>query len=504
MSEKIITLNSWQEIIVDFLNKKREIEEEKYLKEQIKKAGEAFKRQNYFNDDNIQNFFDAKKNKKEKGESALNFQRRKAIQIFTFDCIPDEINRYKEKKNYLRKNTAICKKYMPRTWLTINSKNAASVSFATHVIKLTHSKIDSPSLFDCIDEKDNRYMTTSALQAKIIDGAVAGNQFAPIFQFLELELRGEKLASKFSSENEILRPFTDSDEEILEWNNHFKKALSNEKISTHTLAKQFYFPIDGHITKEKYHLLCNVISSSLAHTMYLNIFPEEQKKIKKSREKGEFSSTPSINFIQTAHLCVTASNHSNASQLNGKRGGRLYLFSTQPPIWQSQLKPPIDKKSCFDNFYNTSIKTELNYLRDFLLRFKHLDLSIKDPKRKQWLEKWVNNIIDELLFYAASIQNLPSGWSKNKKIKLKIEHQYFLDPYREETEFQSTRKISDWQSVICNDFAFWLNRQLIGQDKQFTPKKEHHLMWIKLLEKPLREFMESIEQDIKQVSKEAV
>lgn len=356
------------------------------------------------------------------------------------------------------------------------------MSFATHVIKLTHSKIDSPSLFDCIDAQDNRYMTTSALQEKIIDGAVAGNQFAPIFQFLELELNGEKLASKFSSENKTLSPFTDSDEEMIEWNHNFKKALSSDKISTHTLAKQVYFPVDNPVTENKYHLLCNVISSSLAHTVYLNMFSEGQKQVKKIREKGKFSDNSSINFVHTAHLCATASNHSNASQLNGKRGGRLYLFSSQPPIWQSQLKPPINRKSCFDDFYNATIKTELDYMREFLLRFKNLDLSINDPKRKQWLEKWVNNIIDELLFYAGTIHNLPSGWSNTEQIKLKTEHQYFLDPFREDIEFQSACKINNWQTVICADFSYWLNRQLIGKSKQFTPKKEHHRIWMRLLE----------------------
>ncbi|MCU7940629.1 MAG: hypothetical protein KZQ64_15715 [gamma proteobacterium symbiont of Bathyaustriella thionipta] len=107
MSEVIVALDSWQKVIVDFLNKKQEIEEEKYLKERIKKADEAFKKQNYYNNDSIQYFFDAKKNKRAKDESSLTFQRKKAIQIITFECIPDEIKPYKEKKDYLKKTVTI-------------------------------------------------------------------------------------------------------------------------------------------------------------------------------------------------------------------------------------------------------------------------------------------------------------------------------------------------------------------------------------------------------------
>ena len=78
--------------------------------------------------------------------------------------------------------------------------------------------------------------------------------------------------------------------------------------------------------------------------------------------------------------------------------------------------------------HNSAISTEIDYLRDFLIRFKQLDISIKDPKRKRHLDRWVNNIIDEFLFYTGTIQNLPPGWTKNEQIKLKKSHQYLLDP----------------------------------------------------------------------------
>ena len=113
-----------------------------------------------------------------------------------------------------------------------------------------------------------------------------------------------------------------------------------------------------------------------------------------------------------ASLAVTASNHGNASQLNAKRGGKLKLITCQPPTWQSQFKPPVFNKSLF---FEPSIfwkaKDDIDYLRDFLIRFESIELSIKNPKRKKWVEQWVRNIIDEVLFYITNIQSLDSGWS---------------------------------------------------------------------------------------------
>ena len=294
---------------------------------------------------------------------------------------------------------------------------------------------------------------------------------------------------------------------LKKWAQGFRKALDNGTPATHSLAKQVYFPINefqSHHDRESYHLLCNVVSSSLAHAVHEKVFDDHQKSISKAKENESFSTNELSKFIQRSTLRVTASNHSNASQLNGRRAGRLHLFSSQPPTWQVQLKPPIYRKSLFNDFYNSVITTELNYLREFLLRFKQIDLSIKDPKRMRHLERWVTNIIDEFLFYVASMQGLPSGWSDSKEAKLREEHQYLLDPYRMDKAFQSARRAKDWETVVCADFAKWLNRKLSGKDKQFTPQKEHARLWKKLLETPLRELMEPIEIELKQRTRDSV
>ena len=195
-----------------------------------------------------------------------------------------------------------------------------------------------------------------------------------------------------------------------------------------------------------------------------------------------------------ASLAVTASNHGNASQLNAKRGGKLKLITCQPPTWQSQFKPPVFNKSLF---FEPSIfwkaKDDIDYLRDFLIRFESIELSIKNPKRKKWVEQWVRNIIDEVLFYITNIQSLDSGWSADIGCRLKLDHQYLLDPYRNDDDFQTKRKNTDWESIVCSDFSDWLNYKLVGKDKLFTPQVDHRRLWHQLFEPELRELNEILE-----------
>jgi len=498
MTEEKSELGTWEEVIVDFLTGKKTVEEEKYIKDEIKKIADYYQQQKYYNQPSIKDLFDSKKNK---DQLTIDFLKEKRQKIFLLDGKPVDLDCTKLDEDYVKKCTNLDSKYDANSWITKASKDAASVTFATHVAKLTHSKIESPSLYDSVATVKSNILTTSSLANKVVDGAVSGNQYAPVFQFLELALKGNKLAAEFSNNNsQVLKLFAQNDEELTLWNANFKKALSGEKLSSNSLAKQVYFPVklgnmDNPYTPNVYHLLCHMKSSSLAHAIYHNLFDEQQKESKELRKKSRYSAIEAVSFIHSATISVTASNHSNASQLNAKRGGKLHLFSTQPPTWQSQLKPPLYKKSLFDSFSHPSINVDIDYLRDYLLRFERIELSIKNPQRLKWIEKWVANIIDELLNYVATLQTLPSGWSNTAHIQLKPEHQYLLDPYRPDADFQNARKASPWQHVVCIDFSRWLNRKLVGKDKKFTPQAEHNRLWAMLLEQPLREYNQIIEAD---------
>lgn len=505
--EEISKLETWEEVIIDFLIGKKIKDEESYIKDQIKIISGLYEKEKYFGRQDIEDLFDPKKSKKDKSQLAIDFQRQKLQDVFVLDAKPEDLDLDQLHENYKKKCDNIENKYDANSWISRAAHDASSVSFATHVAKLTHSKIDSPSLYDSIASTKLNVLTTASLTDKAIDGAVAGNQFAPVFQFLELELRGSKLAAEFAGDsNNVLEPFASDNDELAEWNANFKKALSGDKPSSHFLAKQVYFPVElgSTVNTSRYHLLCHIKSSSLAHAIYNNVFNERQKDIKKLRDIAKFSEMSVQTFSNNARISVTASNHSNASQLNGARGGKLHLFSAQPPTWQSQLKPPLYKKDLFAVFSHSSINVNVDYLREYLLRYERIELSIKNPDRLEWIKKWVGLIIDELLNYVATIQTIPAGWSSVEEITLKIEHQHFLDPYRPDEAFQNARKASDWQHVVCSDFSRWLNRRLIGKDKRFTPQAEHTQLWASLLEQPLREYNQMIEVEIKFQDREQV
>ena len=128
--------------------------------------------------------------------------------------------------------------------------------------------------------------------------------------------------------------------------------------------------------------------------------------------------------------------------------------------------------------------------------------SINAPEKKKWIDRWVQQIIDEMMIYAISIQNVSPGWSQVKDIRLKSAYKYFLDPYRQDEQFQKARQEGNWQSVICADFANWLNGKLKGQKKLFTPQPEHTRMWKKLMGKELMDHSQAIEWDIKEQERE--
>ena len=482
----------WEGVIRHFLKNKMEMEEEKYLKDSLKTVANAFDKIKWFGDQSIKDFFDAKKNKKADDQTALAFQQQKWQQAKALNSQPGSLDWELLDANYQAKMVDLNEKYAAADWIEKASQNASSVSFATHVVKLTHSKIDTPSLLDQVNAINPAYLSTSSLSEKVLDGAVAGNQFAPVYQFLELICNSIKLAQQLSNAaSEALKPFARNDEELQQWNSRFRQASISNDMATHTLLKQIYFPIDVK-GEHKYHLLSQVTSSSLAQSIFERLFNDQQKQIRTLFNKGMFSTDTKITYPRRANISVTASNHSNASQLNGKRGGKLHLMSAQPPTWQRQVKPPIHQISWFrSGIPSYAVKEDIEYLRTFLLRNDALALSTRDPKKRKWLVNWGEQIVDEVMYHANIIQTLPSGWSEAEGIRLKKAHQYFLDPFREDESFQCERDSTGWETEICVDFARWLNNHLKGKDKAFTPQEEHSKLWKNLMSAALRELKDT-------------
>lgn len=474
-------INNWEGVITNFLADKYEADFAKYVKEVFKNLGSAYEKGGFLKNDELAFIFDSRKTKKVVGQKDSEFILGQINLVEATNEKPDSINFESLITDIQSKQQELVRKYEPETWISWAAENAKNVTFATHVAKLTHSSIDSPSFFNEITATRNSYLSTSSLIDVAIDGAVKGNQYSPIYQFLELELNHKKLAGEFVNlDSNLLKNFANNQEQMLLWNRGFSSATSHGKPKAHFLLKQTYFPVNKDYQNKYYHLLCNVVSSSKAQSLF-EFSRRNSKNTLKLRNSKKYSKEHFFNFPNKASISITASNPGNASQLNGKRGGRLILYSSQPPVWHSQLKPPIYKTNFFYELSkNYEVKENIQYLSDFLSRFESLQLSIKDPKRMRWLEQWVENLVDEVLVYVKTIQDLPAGWSDIEEVKLKSEHQVLLDCHRQDEEFSELKNSGDWQAVVIQDFANWLNNRITMVNEQFTPQDSHTELWKKI------------------------
>ncbi len=476
MSEKVRAFESWEDVIIDFF-------EQKVAQSKLYKARDYIFKKN--------KDIGSEKNEKKLGKL---------------------IKAREEKQNELNKLRIESPSTEVRLWIDETSLKKIAVGKkiikATHVLRFSHSSSLSDGLL--LEEKSNDItLTTSSLKKEFTyDLAHNNGALITISRFLALQFSGKLIIDLILEGNySFLKPFSENQKQFERWSSGFDNLVEERKIKTTDTAKQIYFPLinsDQKVSmdKVKYHLSTPLFSSSLAEVVFTIIRNIKQENVRKQLGRANKSSPKyhaelHIDIPSLAIQKFGGAQPQNVSMLNKNRGGKCYLFPTQPPTWQSQLKAPIHKKSLFDYFDNSHITENINYLRDFLLRFENIGLSIKDPKRYNHLERWVGSIIDEVLFYSSSIQAMPADWSNDKDNKLKVEHQYFLDPYRNDADFQNKRESTDWQSVVCNDFARWLNNKLIGQDKKFTPQAEHTRLWKKIFEEPLREESEVIKAEVK-------
>lgn len=373
-------------------------------------------------------------------------------------------------------------------WISRSIEISEGILPATHCAKLTHSSSSGSSILDESNNRRTDYISTSSLQEKIIDGTYPNAFLSKQVKFLMLEHGDSYLFEEIQKGNSsVFAYFSDNDEELDYWIKSYQ-AILNEKPKTDILLKQLYFPV-----AKNYHLLTVLQSSSLAQEMYELCFDKEarkkQDKFTKAKKSHKFIPEVQQSLLGVSKLLVTQTQHQNATVFNGKRGGIQRLFNAQPPTWKTQIKPPINQKSWFyRGIPYSAVQTDIDYLRDFLIRNEKLSLSTRNPQKRKWLIKWGQSLTDAVLYNAQKIQMLPAGWTAADDIQLNLSQQYFLDPYRDDDVFQAARKSTNWQIDVSKDFARWLNSKLIGKDKQFTPQTEHTKLWTLLMNNALREF----------------
>ncbi|WP_028305153.1 type I-F CRISPR-associated protein Csy1 [Oceanospirillum maris] len=476
------TVDSWKAIISNFIGGKQSNELRSYLDKIFKDLRKNYGKLDFFNDDNIRFIFDARKNKPVDEKNTFDFVVEQLRSLNAFNDKPPGVDISSLLEGVFIKAQEFSDKYNENNWLTKSSVDAKNITFGTHVPKLTHSSIKTKPIVSNNNAIRAGFLTTSCLTSIKYD-SVASNAYSQIRDFFSLEFDGKKLYEIFEDkDNIVLKRFSHNENQLKEWNVGFSKAIDIKALEIDPLLKQVYFP--AYNEEHKYHLLAQIESSSLSVDIH-------NLTVKRIQEFESLMLGERYSFPKAAQVFVTSGNilsHGNVSQFNAIRRGTKNLFSCQPPVWHSQLKPPIYSRSFFYELSrNYEVKENIQYLADFLTRFENLQLSIKDPKRMRWIEEWIENLADEVLVYVKSIQVLPVGWSVTEDIKLKPEHQVLLDCYRQDEGFLVMKHSSDWQAVIIQDFSAWLNNRLTQANEKFTPQDTHTKLWMKIFKANFRE-----------------
>ncbi len=400
-----------------------------------------------------------------------------------------------------------------REWIDTNSQkkieSGKRILKATHVLKFTHSSASSDA-FLLNEKSDDVLLSTASVKKELtLDMAHNNGALISLSRFLALQCNGTLIFDLIQQNNFcFLEAFKKTEKDLKQSMKGLSSLIEEREIKTFDKAKQIYFPIKDLASNSQYHLLSPLFSSSLEEEIKKALidkkYLDSTKEVRKQRngKKENQSLYHKIiyeKFINIAVQSFGGEHPKNVSMLNANRAGKAYLLSCVPPTWESKIKVPLHSESLFYAIpYNFYIQENVDYLRDFLLRFENLDLSVRDPRRMKHIKRWVENIIDEVFVYIATIQNLEAGWSKIDNIQLKKEHQALLDSYRSEDEFQTYFYSNEWQDEVCKDFAEWINKKLRGKKNRFTPQKEHTKLWKDLIKNELREFSNDLAFDVKQ------
>lgn len=427
------------------------------------------------------------KSKKAKEQASLDFLQNKYKSLLALvgdDIIDQALFGLKEEyQEFVIKNS---NEHQTVVWLNQWVNKASDISFATHVGKLTHSSSKSSSILDATVEKNNRYLTTKQLSNVEIDTASSNAASLPIADILKLAVNGVSVLDCLKrGENALFKKITDDDAIAQEWCDQLKQSYDSTQKQSYFLSKQTYFP-----TRDRqYHLLMPLMSSSLMHALHLEhkkYWDEEQVSARSQKSNKKYSTIITCTYPNKAYLHLTGSNHSNASSLNGKRGGRMALLPTTPPQWNSRISSYVNKVSIFDKTLAFKLKEEINDLRNYLLLIKNKSLSIGEPKRNAAVMKKLQAISRQFFNYLETINvnQASEGWTVNSKLPL--EQQLAFEPWREDEAAKIIKTNKAWQKIFSQNYGRWLNQQL-SQKSKFKLTTIHAALWADCFLLELRE-----------------
>jgi len=392
--------------------------------------------------------------------SPPNSQRSTAIRAVIAEFLKQRLDSKLEKlKDDDPHRAELHAQFAPPTWLDDAARRVAQIQAVTHSLKPIHPDAKGSSLYRepaslaPLDEVGSHHL------GREFDTDVVGNAAAlDVYKFLKLSHEGQSLLDLcVARDADLAAALSDNPTQAQAWMAAFAGlADPRGKLSSHTNAKQIYWPVaDDRHDDDGYHLLAPLYPTSLVHHLYKIIqedrFSDDAKAARAARKAAEHHGRPVRDYPNLAIQKLGGTKPQNISQLNSERRGDNLLLASLPPLWQSApVRPLLGVDSLFKRFGRA--KEVQRLVREFR-RYLESDPARNEATRKR-VQQQVEALLDELLQFTAEIHTLAPGWSAAAECDLPATHRRWLDPDSDDA------LVDDTAALIAADFAPWLNAQL--------------------------------------------
>lgn len=380
------------------------------------------------------------------------------------------------------KRTELQLQFVPATWLDDAARRVGQIQAVTHSLKPIHPDAKGSSLFCEPSSLANLAEVGSHSLGLAFDADVVGNAAAlDVYKFLKLSYQGRSLLDlAIAGDDDYSSALSEDPATAQAWMAAFARlAEPRGKFSSHTLAKQIYWPVgDDRHDDAAYHLLAPLYPTSLIHRVYQALqedrFSDAAKAAREARKSGALHERPVREYPNLAIQNLGGTKPQNISQLNSERRGDNCLLASLPPVWKSaEVKPLYGVDSLFKRFgWRREVRTLAGHLRRFLE---------SDPtsniRTRQRRDELVDALLEELMQFAAELGTLDPGWSADPQCDLSPAHRAWLDPDG------SGAAVDDAADRVASDFANWLNAQLRDPLPVGDPE---FLYWRKLAREQLK------------------
>lgn len=386
----------------------------------------------------------------------------------------------KQAKSEAEKGKRI-EEYRPAVWIAAAASRVKQIQLVSHALKYSHPDAKGTNLYSAGNsEAGDSCIGTHTVQDVAKPDVVGNAAVLDVFAFLDLKVDGTPLWQRAIDKDPCLfAALPGSDAEKQTWVEAFAAIIEPKSGPTsHTLAKQIYWPLpDG-----SYHLLEPLFPTSLVQRMW-EVLREDRfsESNQGAREACRNNKPYPHGYRDWPRLTIQkygSTKPQNISQLNSQRHGEVWLLPSLPPNWeQRQINLPLHVKNVFERL------ERLDVMGKQLKDFKRYLAKVQDRNNmriRQGRARRMEDIIGEVLQYAATLREQPSGWSSNPDCRLPRRQCFWLDPGRahDDADFAAMRASSHWIGDVAADFGIWINAWLkkerlpVGEDEFRTWRNE--------------------------------